>query len=108
MPSLKAQGNRGSRFPANAHADSMINDESMYLNYSRNHFLQALELGWWCIGLQGSLWQADVSAAGLALAVDALGAGRERRRSDGRNWVALGKSLIPQWHVLHSLTAKTR
>ena len=61
-----------------------------------------------CIGLQGSLWRADVSAAGLALAVEALGAGRERRRPDGRKRVAHGKRRIQQWHVHHSLTSKTR
>ena len=43
MPSLKAQGSRGSRFTANADADSMINGESTYLHDPMNHFLQALE-----------------------------------------------------------------
>ena len=44
-----------------------------------------------CIGLQGSLWKADIRAAGLALAVEALGAGRERRRPDGRTWPGVAR-----------------
>ena len=43
MPSLKGQGNRGSRFTANVDADSIINGESTYLNDPMNHFFQALE-----------------------------------------------------------------
>ena len=49
-----------------------------------------------------------MSAAGLALAVEVLGAGREMHRPDGRKTVAHGERRIQEWHVQHTLTAKTR
>ena len=75
MPSLKAQGSRGSRFTANADADLMINGEPTYLNETMNHFLYWTPRRWNIAPRH--VGELDDESGGLAF-MDKIGRWKER------------------------------